>query len=203
MTDKVQIISEESQKKLQEIVNKYPNSKSAIMPALYLAQEELGWLSDSAFNWVSTQLDLPLAHVKEVASFYTMYYKKPVGTYHIQVCRTLSCMICGAFDILSFLKEKFKVNQGEITLDGMWSYEAVECLGSCGTAPMAQINDVFFEKLTVSSLEKILDQIATEKPNLRFSTLKGELSKGLINQPRSQVWNKDIFDVIDGNNSKE
>ena len=86
------VVSKEAEKKLEEIVSRYPKKKSAVMPALYLAQQELGWLTDEAFIWVAERLDLTPAHVRSVATFYTMYYKQEVGKYHIQVCRTLSCL---------------------------------------------------------------------------------------------------------------
>ena len=164
------------------------------MPALYIAQEECGWMTDDAYRWVSERLSMPLSHVMEVATFYTMYYKKPVGRYHLQVCRTLSCMICGAFDLLAHLKKRFGVSAHEVSADGMWSYEAVECLGSCGTAPMIQINDVFFENLTPESLDGILDRIAKEQPDLRFSTIRDEMGKGMPDRPRSEVWPVKSFD---------
>ena len=158
------------------------------MPALYIAQEHLGWLTDEAYHWVAEQLDLAPAHVRAVASFYTMYYKEPVGKYHIQICRTLSCMLCGAKDITAHVKNRLGVKAGEVTSDGLWSFEEVECLGSCGTAPMVEINDVFFENLTPASLDSLMDRIEKEKPDLRYSTLRGELGTGLADLGRSQVW---------------
>ncbi len=137
---------------------------------------------------------MPLSHVIEVATFYTMYYKRPVGRYHVQVCRTLSCMVCGAFDVLSQLKARFGVEANQVTADGMWSYEAVECLGSCGTAPMAQINDLFVENLTTEKLNGILDRIEKEQPDLRYSTIREDLGKGMKDLPRSEVWPVKSFD---------
>jgi len=180
-------LSDAAEKKLAEIIGRYPQKKSAIMPALYIAQEELGWISPDAVEWVAARLDLPTSHVYEVASFYTMYYKKPVGKFHFQVCRTLSCHLVGARKIVDKLEDKLGVVAGEVSADGMWSYEEVECLGSCGTGPMCQINDVFFEKLTPERIDQLVDQIAAEKPNLRFSTVKEELGKGLPMQSRSEV----------------
>ncbi|MCL4156426.1 UNVERIFIED_CONTAM: hypothetical protein GTU68_015446 [Idotea baltica] len=158
------------------------------MPALYIAQEKLGWLPEEAFVWVGAQLNLSAAHVRGVASFYTMYYKQPVGAYHVQVCRTLSCMICGARGLTAHLKKRLGIEAGQISEDGLWSFEEVECLGSCGTAPMVEINDVFFEKLTTESLDALMDRIEREKPELRFSTLRSELGGGLSDRSRSRVW---------------
>ena len=180
-------LSEKTEARLKEVVAKYPHSKSAIMPALYLAQQELGWLTDEAISWVSNRLDLPPAHITQVATFYTMYYKKPVGKYHVQVCRTLSCMLCGARNITAHLKSRVGVEAPQITEDGMWSFEEVECLGSCGSAAMVQINDRFFENLTVEGLEALLDRIEKEQPDLRYGGLEENLGDGLNDVARSQV----------------
>jgi len=181
-------LSAAAESRLKEIVKKYPQPKSAVMPALYIAQAELGWITEGAVNWVSDRLGIPASHVYEVATFYTMYYKKPVGKYHFQICRTLSCMICGARQLTDYLKERLKTKSGEVTADGMWSWEEVECLGSCGTAPMIQINDVFFENLTPEKLGALMDRIAKELPNLRYSEVTGKLGDGMADQPRSVAW---------------
>lgn len=181
-------LSDAAENRIKEIVQRYPHSKSAIMPALYIAQEELGWINDEAVRWVADRLSLPLAHVIQVATFYTMYYKKPVGRYHIQVCRTLSCMICGAKDLTAHIKQRLKVDAHGITDDGMWSFEEVECLGSCGTAPMIEINDVFFENLTPETLDALMDRIEKEQPDLRYSTVRQELGAGLSGEPKSRVY---------------
>ena len=181
-------MSSEADARVREIIEKYPRRKSAIMPALFIVQEEHGWLPDQAYHWVAERVGVSPAHVRAVATFYTMYYKKPVGTYHIQVCRTLSCMLCGAKKITEAVKERLQLSPGEISEDGMWSYEEVECLGSCGTAPMIEINDVFFENLTVDSLNALMDEIESKKPDLRYSTLGGKLGGGLPEHPRSCVW---------------
>ena len=181
-------LSDAAEAKVKELRDKYPQVKSAIMPALYIAQEELGWLTDDAIRWVSDRLDLPPSHVIQVATFYTMYYKKPVGKYHVQVCRTLSCMVCGARKLSAKLRERLSVEPNEITEDGMWSWEEVECLGSCGTAPMLEINDVYFENLTAEKLDELMDRIEKEQPDLRYSTVRQSLGGGLKDLPRSRVW---------------
>lgn len=189
MTDSKAItLSATAEARLKELVKKYPSSKSAVMPALYIAQAELGWITEDAVNWVADRLTLPPAHVYEVATFYTMYYKKAVGKYHIQVCRTLSCMLCGARGLTEFVKTRLKTKSQEISADGMWSWEEVECLGSCGTAPMVQINDVFFENLTPEKLGAVMDRIEKEKPDLRYSEVTGKLGEGMPDHPRSEVW---------------
>ncbi|NDC38694.1 MAG: NAD(P)H-dependent oxidoreductase subunit E [Proteobacteria bacterium] len=157
------------------------------MPALYIAQEELGHITEEAIEWVSERVGMAPVHVMEVATFYTMFYKKPVGKYHVQVCRTLSCALRGARKVTEHLHNKFGTAPGEVTPDGMWSYEEVECLGSCGSAPMCEINDHYFENLTVEKLDLILAKIAKEQPDLRLSTLRDDLGAGLIGHPKSEV----------------
>lgn len=183
-------LPEDYESKLKDYVQRYPSKKSAIMPAIYLAQQHYGWLPDEAYQWVSSRLELPLAHVRQVATFYTMYYKEKVGRYHFQICRTLSCMICGSRKLTVRLGERFGIDPYEVSEDGSWSYEEVECLGSCGTAPMVQINDVFFECLTVEQLDEIIDRIEKEQPDLRFNNLTEEIGAGLPDFPRSQNWKR-------------
>lgn len=175
------------EERLEKIKSLYPDTRSAVMPALYLAQEHYGWISQEAVLWVANRLSLPPVQVMEVATFYTMYYKKPVGKYHVQVCRTLSCALRGSKDLSAKLKERFNLNPNEVSKDGMWSYEEVECLGSCGTAPMCEINDVFFENLTPQKLDQILDKISSEKPELRYKPSNDSLGSGFANYPKSEV----------------
>lgn len=181
------VLSEAAEKRAFEIIPRYPQSRSAIMPLLYIAQDELGYISQEAVQWVADKLSIAPVQVWEVATFYTMYYKKPVGKYHFQVCRTLPCALRGAKMVSEFLHKKFGLKPGEVSPDGLWSFEEVECLGSCGTAPMCQINDVFFENLTESKLETIIERIDKERPDLRFSTVRDELGAGLSGCPKSEI----------------
>lgn len=174
-------------KKVEELKQLYPKSKSAVMPILYIVQQARGDLDRASIKWVADSLGLSMAHVLGVATFYTMYYKKPVGRYHVQVCRTLSCMLCGARKLTAYLKQRLELEAGEISKDGLWSFEEVECLGSCGTAPMVEINDVYFENLTPESLGQLMDEIESENPDLRYSETKGALGTGLPQHPRSRV----------------
>jgi len=180
-------ISEDAVKRVEVLKTKYPNPCSAVMPVLYIAQEELGYLNDEAIRWVAEQIDLPAVHVRELVTFYTMYYSKPVGKYHVQVCRTLSCALNGSRQLMEHLQKRLGVQPGQVTEDGRWSYEAVECLGSCGTAPMCEINDHYFEKLTPERMEEIMKRIEVEEPDLRFSTKRDELGAGLEGMPKSEV----------------
>ena len=180
-------VSAEAQKRAQEIIAQYPQKRSAVMPLLYIAQEHTKYITQSAVEWVAAQLEMPPVQIWEVATFYSMYYKKPIGQYHVQVCRTLPCALRGARKVSEYFHKKFGVQPGEVTKDGMWSFEEVECLGSCGTAPMCQINDVFFENLTDEKLDQLVARIEKEKPDLRYSTVKDELGAGLAGSPKSEI----------------
>ena len=181
------LLPEISERRAQEMIALYPHSRSAIMPLLYIAQEHFGHITQAAVDWVSHKLSIAPVQVWEVATFYTMYYKKAVGRYHVQVCRTLPCALRGAKRISEFLHEHLGLKPGEVSADGTWSFEEVECLGSCGTAPMCQINDIFFENLNEEKLTKLLDRIEKESPDLRFSTVRDQLGAGLKGCPQSEI----------------
>ena len=174
--------------RVEELKNYYPDKKSAVMPLLQLTQEEQGLISEEAIVWIADQLEMSPVHVRELVTFYSMYSTKERGRYHFQVCRTLSCAVLGSKKICETLSERFKVAPGEVTEDGKWSYEQVECLGSCGTAPMCEINDTYFENLTPEKVNEIIDLIEVEQPDLSFSTAKDELGEGLKGRTKSEVW---------------
>ena len=184
----VPTLSSAAESRIREVMNKYPSTKSAVMPALYIAQAELGFISPEAVAWVADRLSLPPSHVFEVASFYTMYYKRPVGKYHVQICRTLSCAICGAQALADYVKKRLRIGPQQVSANGIWSWEEVECLGSCGTAPMLEINDIYFENLTPETLGSLMDRIEKEQPDLRYSEVTGELGGGMPDAPRSRAW---------------
>jgi len=141
------------------LADRYPDRLAATLPALYVAQREFGFSSLKAMKEVARVLQIPEAHVFGVATFYTMYLKRPVGKFHIQVCTNLSCSLRGAVKLLEQLCERVGVTPGgEPSADGMWSVEEVECLGSCGTAPCLQVNeDCYEELLTEADLDRILE----------------------------------------------
>jgi len=180
-------LSDAAERKVEELRGRYPDVRSVVMPALYIAQEELGWVTPEAIQWVAERVNLSPVHVMEVATFYTMYYKRPVGRFHFQVCRTLPCALRGARHLVEHLAKRFHLQPGEVSADGRWSYEEVECLGSCGTAPMCEVNDRFFENLTVEKLDKLIDAIEASEPELRLSNITDTLGNGLPNSPKSEV----------------
>ncbi|MGB7972664.1 MAG: NADH-quinone oxidoreductase subunit NuoE [Candidatus Deferrimicrobiaceae bacterium] len=149
--------SEETRAKHDRLLTRYPNREAAILPTLYLAQREFGHLSDEVVLYVADLLGFTPARIYGVATFYTMYNKKPVGKYHLQVCRNLSCSLMGAEHLIEHVARKIGVKPGETTADGRFTLSTVECLGSCGTAPVMQVNDDYYENLTEESIDAILD----------------------------------------------
>jgi NADH-quinone oxidoreductase subunit E len=146
--------------KFDEILTRYPIKRAAIMPVLWLAQEEFGWLSTEVLEYVAGLLELSPAFTASVASFYTMYYRRPVGKHHVQVCTNLSCALVGSDHIVDCLRRRLGIEVGQTTTDGTFSLSAVECLASCGTAPMMQINDDYWENLTPERTLEIIDRLA-------------------------------------------
>ncbi|WP_294623278.1 NADH-quinone oxidoreductase subunit E [uncultured Roseovarius sp.] len=147
-------------------ISKYPEGReaSAIIPLLWRAQEQEGWLTRPAIEAVADMLGMAYIRALEVASFYFMFQLQPVGSVaHIQICGTTSCMICGAEDLIGVCKEKIAANPHEVSADGKFSWEEVECLGACANAPMAQIGKDYYEDLTADRLGEILDELAAGK----------------------------------------
>jgi len=144
--------------KIEALAAKYPDRLAATLPALYLAQQEFGFLSLAAMREVARVLAVPEGHVFGVATFYTMFHKRPVGKYHLQVCTNLSCALNGAAQLLERVAERTGVKPGEgPSEDGLWSVEEVECLASCGSGPCLQVNhDVYDEQVDEARLEEIL-----------------------------------------------
>ena len=161
----------EALQQVHEILLQYPadKSKSALLPILHLAQAEFGgWLSAETMDYVASILKIQPIEVYEVASFYSMYNLKPVGKYLIEVCQTSSCWMCGSEDIVRYLEKKLQVEVGQPTQDGMFQIKTVECLGSCGTAPMFQIGDKYYENLTFEKIDTILDELRAENKYSRY-----------------------------------
>ncbi|MBT8459955.1 MAG: NADH-quinone oxidoreductase subunit NuoE [Boseongicola sp.] len=147
-------------------IKKYPEGRqaSAIIPLLWRAQEQEGWLTRPAMEAVAAMLDMAYIRVLEVATFYFMFQLQPVGSVaHIQVCGTTSCMICGAEDLIGVCKEKIAKHAHDLSADGKFSWEEVECLGACANAPMAQIGKDYYEDLTAERLGEIIDEMAAGK----------------------------------------
>ena len=144
-------------------ITKYPDGRaaSAIIPLLWRAQEQTGWLSKPAIEHVADMLDMAYIRALEVASFYFMFQLEPVGSVaHLQICGTTSCMLCGAEDLISICQEKISPKPHQLSADGNFSWEEVECLGACSNAPMVQIGKDYYEDLDFERLGKIIDELA-------------------------------------------
>jgi NADH-quinone oxidoreductase E subunit len=153
------MLSESACKQIQDLISKYPQKRSALIPSLHLVQKELGYVSQDAMREVAEIFELSPNEVHEVTSFYTMLHRKPVGKYVIQVCTNISCQLCNAEGIMAHLTKKLGIKPGETSSDMKYTLVEVECLGSCGTSPVVQINDDYHEELTPEKLDKILDSL--------------------------------------------
>ncbi len=154
--------SDETMAEAQRIIKRYPEGKqkSALIPLLHLAQAEFdGWLSPAAMDYVASLLQIQSIEAYETASFYSMFHLNPVGKCVIEVCRTSSCWLLGAEDIIEHIKNKLHISEGETTEDGMFTLKTVECLGSCGTAPMLQCGAKYHENLTLDKVDSLLDDL--------------------------------------------
>lgn len=155
------VYSAENQAKFNEIVTRYPadQRKSAILYALYLVQQQQGYITGAAMRFVATQIGCTAAEVEDVVSYYTMFYTKPVGKYVLNVCRTLSCALLGAERVTEELCAKLGIHPGETTNDGEFTVIEVECLGACDRAPVVMVNDAWQENQSPDSVGKLLDDL--------------------------------------------
>ena len=152
------MFSEAAIKEIQEIRQKYPTARAALLPAMYVAQREFGWLSPEAYAAVSDLLGVPPAIARGVGTFYAMYKHKPMGRHVVQLCTNVSCMILGAERLVDFLKNTYGLEPGGTTADGRFSLVIMECIGACGTAPAMLVNDDFYENLTEKYIGEILEK---------------------------------------------
>ena len=168
-----------------EQITKYPEGRqaSAIIPLLWRAQEQEGWLTRPAIEHVADMLDMAFIRALEVATFYFMFQLQPVGSVaHIQICGTTTCMICGAEDLVAVCREKIADKPHALSADGKFSWEEVECLGACANAPMAQIGKDYYEDLTAESLAKVIDALAAgdvPRPGSQTGRFAAEPASGL------------------------
>jgi NADH-quinone oxidoreductase subunit E len=149
----------------QKLMKRYPEGKhkSALIPILHLAQAEFdGWLSPEVMEYVATILKIQPVEVFEVASFYSMFNLKPVGKCNLEICRTSSCWLMGAEDVVKHIEKRLNIKEGQTTPDGMFTIKTVECLGSCGTAPMMQVGADYYENLTLDKVDRLLDKFKAD-----------------------------------------
>jgi NADH-quinone oxidoreductase subunit E len=148
--------------RIDEVIPHYPSKRSATLPLLHLIQEDVGYIPQEAIEWVAARLELQPINVYEVVTFYPMFRQKPIGRRHIKVCRTLSCALLGAYRTCESFEREFGVRRGEVSADGEVTVDFVECLASCGTAPVVMIDDALHEKVDVARAQELSAQIRRE-----------------------------------------
>lgn len=152
-------LSPQSMTRVKEVMAQYPNKQAALLPILHIVQEEKGYIPEELEADIAEIVEVPVVIVREVLSFYTLFNRQPVGKFHVQLCRTVSCTLCGYLDILKNIKEKLGIEVGETTPDGKYTLNVVECLAACETAPMMQINDKYYGNLTPQRIDEILSSL--------------------------------------------
>lgn len=156
--------TEEELKQVQYHISKYPDKQSAVMPVLWMAQEKYGWLSDGAIQLVADTIGLSFAHVYGVATFYTMYFKRKMGKYLLEICTCLTCGICGGPEIVEYTKKKIQANEEGVSPDGLFWVREAECLGACDTAPVMQFNNGHYvHNLDNSVIDNIVEGVRNGK----------------------------------------
>lgn len=153
------VFDAEERAQIAALVARYPHRQAALLPVLRMAQDRVGWLSTEAMEEVARVLDLPPAHVAGVASFYTLFHKRPVGRHVIQVCRNLSCALVGALELIAHAKERLKLEENATSADGRFTLESVECLAACEGAPCLQVGDAYHMKVTPAAFDALVDRL--------------------------------------------
>ncbi len=148
----------QNEQEIEAILKHYPTKQAGLLPVLHLAQKEFGWISADVMELVAKRLDLSPAHVYGVVTFYSMFLQQPPAKYHLQVCRTLPCALMGAATVVDYLEKKLGIKAGEMTKDGRFRLTEVECLASCGTAPMMRVNETYHEGLTKEKIDRLLEE---------------------------------------------
>ncbi len=152
-------LTAERERELDDILPRYPTKMAACIPVLHVCQDQHGWISDEVVDYVAHRLDLPPAHVKGVVTFYSLFNQKPVGKHQVWVCRTLPCALRGGVNLLHHCETRLGIHAGETTADGKITLRSAECLASCGTAPMMQVDREYFENLSMDKADDILRKL--------------------------------------------
>jgi NADH-quinone oxidoreductase E subunit len=156
-------LSKESKRKIEQALGRYPHKQAALLPILHIVQEQLGYVPEDAEEDIARIIEVPVVKVREVLSFYSMFLRKPVGKYHLQLCRTISCTLRGHRDMLKYVEQKLGIKDGETTADGNFTISTVECLAACETAPMMQVNEKYYGNLTPERIDEILASLNNKK----------------------------------------
>ena len=153
------MLSDEMRNRILESTSKFSDRRSAVLEALYAVQEEHGHVTEEGMEEVARILDVPKSDVAGVATFYTLFFKRPVGKYVLQVCTTLSCSLLGAEHLVDYLSNKLGIEVGETTTDGLFTLLTTQCLGDCGNAPVMMVGDTYYDNLTIEKLDALLEKL--------------------------------------------
>ena len=156
------LLSTEALEAIRQQAASFPDSRSALLPALHIAQDEVGWLPGEALQDVSEVLDIPYSDVEEVVTFYTMFYGDKVGKFVLEVCKTVPCAFLGADEIIEYIGKKLGIQAGETTPDGLFTLLRVECLAGCHRAPVMQVNSRYYENLTTEKVDELIALMTSE-----------------------------------------
>lgn len=159
MDQSAPVLSDASLRKLEELKTKYPTTQALTLPVLWMVQEEHGYISPEAMKFVAELLNVSYGHVLGVVTFYTMYNARKIGKHHIEVCTNVSCMLRGSGKIVRHLEDRLGIRMGETSSDGKWTLSEVECMGSCGTAPMCAVGEEYYENLTPETIDNVLNKL--------------------------------------------
>ena len=177
------MFSEQELDEIEVLKRRYPEAKAAVLPLLWKVQEKRGWIDEEGMELVAKLCDVPKSHVWGVVSFYTMYFEKPMGRYHVQVCTNVSCMLRGGEKLLLEMKARLGIDHMQRSEDGIFSLEEVECMGACGGAPMIAVNETFFERMSSDEAAEVINTIKasgtlpTPKPTVQLPELSLEANR--------------------------
>jgi NADH-quinone oxidoreductase subunit E len=153
------VFTDENLDRIEALKKRYPSPKALSLPCLWMAQQQEGMITMAAIETIAGLTDTAPMEIYQVATFYTMFNLERIGTYHIQLCKTLSCDLCGKAEMLAHLQAKLGISAGESSADGRFTLTEVECLGSCDTAPVMQINENYYENLSAAKIDSILEEL--------------------------------------------
>jgi len=156
------MISEQAKQRMRDLAARYPVARSAVMPALYIAQQEEGYITQAVLQAVAEAIGMTVDDVESVTTFYTMYFRQQPGKKVIKVCTSISCYLCNCDALVSHLEQRLGIKRGETSVDGNYTLLTVECLASCGTAPVLQVNDEFVENVTLEMADALIDELDRE-----------------------------------------
>jgi NADH-quinone oxidoreductase subunit E len=173
------ILSDQDRQEFEQLKQRYERPMAVLLPVLWRLQERQGWIDDAAMQEAADICAVPKSHVMGVVSFYTMFFEKPMGRFHVQVCTNVSCMLMGAEKLYKDMSDRLGIGHMQRTEDGLFSLEEMECMGACGGAPMIGVNETFFERVTAEEAQEIIDFVTAngQIPQPRFTVQMPELSE--------------------------